>query len=309
MTARVRAAARLRQPAEWNDWEEVAETPDAVTWALDLLNPSLDPSDPDNRDPEFLRAIAPFFYAIGRHYFRAEGEGLEHIPAAGPYISVGNHSGAPLLPDVWVMGAWWCIERGVERPTYIMVHDFPFRIPVIRNLLAKVGGMPACQANAEKVLGRGAGLLVYPGGDLDCLRSFRNRNRVDLQGSTGFVELAFRHGLPIVPFVCIGGQEVYFPIWSSRFLARVSGLERLTRVHTVPLILGLPWGLWLTGFVPYLPLPSKFVYRVGPPIVCPRDPDRARDRHAVRRVYDRVVDTMQGMLDDLACRRRFPVLG
>src|SRR5262249_60462545 len=42
--------------------------------------------------------------------------------------------------------------------------------------------------------------------------------------------------------------------------------------------LGLPWGIWLTGFLPYLPLPSKFVYRVGTPIELGHDPDAARDR-------------------------------
>jgi hypothetical protein len=80
-------------------------------------------------------------------------------------------------------------------------------------------------------------------------------------------------------------------------------------VKTVPLILGLPWGLWFTGFVPYVPLPSKFVYKVGKPIHLEHDPDLANDQDAVERAYRQVTDVMQDMVDDLARRRRFPVIG
>jgi hypothetical protein len=79
-------------------------------------------------------------------------------------------------------------------------------------------------------------------------------------------------------------------------------------VKTVPLNLGLPWGLWVSGFVPFLPLPAKFAYRIGEPIPVPRDPDQARDPHAVRRVYRMVTGVMQDMLNELA-RRRWPLLG
>jgi 1-acyl-sn-glycerol-3-phosphate acyltransferase len=275
----------------------------------DLFRQDLDPSDMRNRDVAFAKKLAPLLYAIGMRYFRAEGEGFERLPADGQYIGVGNHSGPPLLPDVCVLAAWWVLEMGLDRPTYIMVHDFPFRIPVLKNLMSKVGALPASRENAERVLGSGASMLCYPGGELDCLRSFRDRNRVQLYGRTGFVKLAFKYGVPIIPFVNIGGQEVYFTLFSSQRLARWTGLEKFARVKSVPLILGLPWGLWFTGFLPYLPLPSKLVYKVGAPIRVQHDPDRANDRDAVQRVYRQVTEVMQEMLDDLASRRRFPVIG
>ncbi len=77
----------------------------------------------------------------------------------------------------------------------------------------------------------------------------------------------------------------------------------------MPVNLGLPWGLWVTGFVPYLPLPSKLVYKVGEPIELEHAPELADDPDAVQRAYDRVTGVMQDMMDDLARRRRFPVIG
>lgn len=152
-------------------------------------------------------------------------------------------------------------------------------------------------------------LAILPGGDTEALRSFRNRNRVDLRGHTFFVELALRHGVPVVPVVNVGGHEVYFTLLSSRRLARWSGIERLTRVKTLPVHLGLPWGWWLGGFLPYLPLPSKISYRVGQPIYFSQDPELARDADYLRKWTDEIGDSMQAMVDGLAAKRRFPVIG
>jgi 1-acyl-sn-glycerol-3-phosphate acyltransferase len=97
-----------------------------------------------------------------------------------------------------MMLPWWAMTMGTERPAYALVHDFLFRVPVVNNFLMKVGALPAKTRNAERALDAGAGVLIYPGGDLDCYRSFADRNRVDFHGRTGFIELAFRLGVPIL---------------------------------------------------------------------------------------------------------------
>jgi len=304
--------AAFRVPAGAADWPAQPPAPPRATIREvlgKLSEPIADPSDLRNRDVAFIQAISPALWSVGARYFRFEVEGVEHIPPRGRYIAVGNHGGAPLLPDVVVLSAWWAVALGLERPSYIMVHDFPFRVPILRTMLAKCGALPASRENAERALRAGANILCFPGGELDCLRSFRNRNRIDFYGRSGFVELAFKYGLPILPFVNVGGHEVYVTLFSSRRLARWSGLERFTKVRSVPLIAGLPWGLWLTGFLPYIPLPAKLVYKAAPPIPVEHDPERARDRRAVRRVYRRVTTTMQAMVDELAARRRLPIIG
>jgi 1-acyl-sn-glycerol-3-phosphate acyltransferase len=190
-----------------------------------------------------------------------------------------------------------------------MVHDIVFRIPVVNNLLMKVGALPARPEYAERALQSGALLLVYPGGELDCLRPFADRHRVDFFGHTGFVKIAMRQGVPIVPLANAGGHEVYFTLFSSRALARWTGIEALTRVKTIPLHVGWPWGVWVGGFLPYIPFPAKLSYKLGEAIPFARDPARARDTAAVRSAYDRVVLKVQGLVNDLAARRRLPVLG
>jgi 1-acyl-sn-glycerol-3-phosphate acyltransferase len=270
-----------------------------------------DASDPANRDVDFIRRIMPLargIEAFADTYFRPEFHGVEHLPDE-QYLAVGNHSGSPLIPDVIVMIAWWATHRGLEPPAYVLAHDVLFRIPVLRALLTKIGVMPAHQRNADAALRTGASVMCYPGGELDCQRTYWDRHRVRLFGRSGFVKLALRYGVPIVPFVNAGGGEVYVTLYSSRALARWTGLEALTRVKSIPVTLGLPWGMWLSGFVPYLPLPAKLTYRFGEPIRLPHDPKLAEDERAVRGYYEQVVAVMQDMLDDLARQRRFPIIG
>src|SRR5438876_10281122 len=276
----------------------------------ELLKLDIDASDPANRDPEFIRSVAlPVLNAVRSYYFRWEAEGAEQVPSDGPFITVANHNGGPVLADAWVMLSYWWTVRGVENAGYALVHDAALGIPVVRNVLVKLGALRATAENAERVLQMGQPLLIYPGGELDCLKSFWRRHTIDFHGRTGFVRLALEHGVPIVPVVDVGGHEVYFTLLSSPRLARWTGMSRWTRVTTVPVTLGLPWGVWMTGFLPYLPLPAKFVYRVGPPIELGHDPDAARDERAVRSACDRVRGIMQEMMDDLAERRRLPVFG
>jgi 1-acyl-sn-glycerol-3-phosphate acyltransferase len=275
-----------------------------------LLKSDLDPSDLGNRDPKFIREVAlPFLEWMREHYFRVTVEGLEAVPTDGSFIAVANHSGGPMLPDCWVMLSQWWSHFGVERPSYAMVHDAAMRMPGVGPVLAKMGAIRASAENAGKALELGGSILVYPGGELDCLRSFRDRNRINFFGRTGFIKLAIKHQVPIVPVVNAGGHEVYFTLFSSRALARWTGIEWATRVKTVPLNLGLPWGLWLTGFVPFLPLPAKLDYKVGKPIRLRYGPDAADDPDVLARAARSVAGVMQNMLDDLAARRRFPVIG
>jgi 1-acyl-sn-glycerol-3-phosphate acyltransferase len=275
-----------------------------------LLLEDLDPDNPAHRDPDFIREYAaPLFDFMARYYFRTEWEGVENVPREGPLMAIANHSGGPILPDLWMMVAEWWRLRGVDMPGYCLTHDLPFRIPVLRNALIKIGAMRASRKNAARVLELGGMLLVHPGGDLDALRSFWQRNRIDFHGRTGFIEVALERGVPILPVVGIGGHEVYFTLFSSRLLARWTGIERLTNVKALPLNIGLPWGVWLTGFLPYLPLPSKIVCKVGKPLYLPKDPKLAKKPKLVREVYNEVTRTMQKMMDELAARRRFPVLG
>jgi 1-acyl-sn-glycerol-3-phosphate acyltransferase len=150
----------------------------------------------------------------------------------------------------------------------------------------------------------GAIVLVFPGGDYDSYRPTLTENVIDFAGRTGYVRTAIETGVPIVPMVSIGGQETQFFLARGDSIARRLGLKR-ARVEILPISFGFPFGLSAV-LPPNIPLPSKIVTRVLDPIDITaefgEDPD-------VDEVDLHVRAVMQKALDELACERRYPVLG
>jgi len=269
-----------------------------------------DADNPALRDVDFIRNwAAPTLDLVSQYYFRCTYRGTENVPQHGNFLCVSNHSGGPLLPDVFMMVSQWWKQFGTDPLAYALIHDGPFHIPVLRDYLAKIGGLRASPENGERVLGMGGTLLVYPGGEQEVMRSYRQRNRINFRGRTGFVELALRTGVPILPVVSIGGHEVYMTLFSSQVIAKMLRLDRLIGVRTFTVNAGLPWGIWPTSLVPYWPLPAKITFQAGKPFYLPKDPDKAHDRKFVAEVYTEVTHEMQRMVDELAEERRLPVLG
>ena len=108
--------------------------------------------------------------------------------------------------------------------------------------LRKYGTVAANPANAAKALESGAALLVYPGGDYEVHRPTWESGRVDFDGRKGFLRLALKHDVPIVPVVSVGGQETALFLTRGEGLARLLRLDRMFRLKVLPISLALPWG-------------------------------------------------------------------
>jgi 1-acyl-sn-glycerol-3-phosphate acyltransferase len=194
---------------------------------------------------------------------------------------------------------------GVERHFHALAHNLVLSAPGL-GILRRFGTVAASPRNMETALRSGAALLVYPGGDYEVHRSSRERHKVDFDGRKGFIREALRHDVAIVPVVSIGGQETALFLTRGEGLAKALMLDRLLRLKVLPISLALPWGLNVGDFAGHIPLPSKIVIEVLPPIHLREefgpDPD-------VDEVYDHVLGLMQGTLDALAAERRFPIIG
>jgi 1-acyl-sn-glycerol-3-phosphate acyltransferase len=257
-------------------------------------------ADLDERDPDYIREDLPGLWMLASLYFRADVRGLEQIPEEGPVLLVGNHSGGNLTPDTHVFTLAFSTYFGVERRFHQLAHNLVLSMPGLGRL-RKYGTVAATPENAERALDVGAALLVYPGGDYEVHRPSWESARVDFGGRKGFVRLAQRKRVPIVPVVSIGGQETALFLSRGEGLARLLGLDRMFRLKVLPLSLALPWGFNVGDMLGHFPLPSKITIQVLAPIdVTEMDADEA---------YDRVVGRMQAVLTDLQRERRLPVLG
>ena len=265
------------------------------------------PEDPfEARDPVYIRRTLPALRALSQAYFRAEVSGMEHVPAEGPVLIVGNHSGGTMIADTFVFAQAFYDHFGPARDFHQLAHDLVFKVAGLRTLVQRYGTVPASPANMRRALHLGAALLVYPGGDEESFRPSWESSTVAFGGRMGFVRLALQERVPVVPVVALGGQETGLFLGRGRRIARALRVDRLARVKVLPPVLGPPYGVTILDFPGRVPLPAKIRIRVMPAVELHREPGVDGD---VEAGYRLVTGRMQRTLTRLARDRPVPVVG
>ncbi|MCA9599523.1 MAG: 1-acyl-sn-glycerol-3-phosphate acyltransferase [Myxococcales bacterium] len=262
----------------------------------------------DDRDPDFVDLACDLFEVVGERYFRWEVHGVHHVPAKGAALLVGSHNGGIITIDSLLTIAAIRNQYGVERAVHPLAHDVLFQDERVRELSIRFGTLRAGQAGAAAALQAGRLVLVYPGSDYDSTRPFRDRHRIELGGRTGFLELALRERVPIVPVVSVGTHEQLIVLTRGDRLAKLLGLKKLFRADVMPIALALPWGI-SSGLLPYFPLPAQTTIAFGEPLSWPDlGPEHAKEPAVLARCYREVEQRLQRELDDIS-RGRIPFLG
>lgn len=272
------------------------------------------PGQPTAAGLAIIRAAGPLL----RLAFRPRLEGWGRVPADRPALLVANHSGGGAVDVACV--AWLWLQAGARPPLTALAHPVAFHVPLVAELLRAWGVVPSTHDAGERALRAGVSALVFPGGDHEAFRPVWQARRVDLAGRTGFLRLARRAGVPIVP-VGIRGTSLATPVlWRSRLLPwllvlpRLLGLKRLP--VTVPGLLGaaalgaalgpadplaLGLALWLWAWNPLalqLPcVPATVTVTAGAPLepadLFPGGPDAEGD---LGPAYARVEAALQALV-------------
>ncbi len=271
-----------------------AIVPIRISTEDDQENPRLSDVDEWGRS-ERTRAVARAIYEpVYSKWFRTEWEGLEKIPSHGGALLVANHAGAiPSDAPVIMHG----IEKELERPVYGLADYFFRTVPVVGTLWARSGGVSARPANAYRLLKEQQQLaLVFPEGTKGPSKSFTDRYQLRRFGRGGFVEIAMRAGVPVIPIAVVGSEEA-MPV-----LFRLPSLARVLGVPYVPITANLlafgPLGV-------VAPFPAKFKLRVLSPVHFDVAPDK--DRYSKSRIMEeseRIRSQLQEAVYDLLRDRR-----
>ena len=260
----------------------------------------------DAWSPEYIRTTLPTLRLFSDVYHRAEVRGLNNIPAEGPVLLVGNHSGGTLISDTFVFSQAFYDHFGPLRRFHQLAHDMVFQIPGVRGSLSRYGTIPASPENMGRALALDAALLVYPGGDHETYRPSWESADIDFAGRTGFVKFAIEHNVPIVPIVAIGGQETALFLGRGRRFAKLLRLDSLLRLKVLPAQIGPPFGVTVLDLPGRIPLPAKITVRALPKIDLKR---RLGAKPDIEEAYELVTGKMQMALSDLDDERSLPVIG
>ena len=187
-------------------------------------------------------------------------------------------------------------------------HDALMAAPVIGDYFRRMGVLPAAPDSISAALAAGHDVALWPGGEIDSLRPWTERDEAVLAGRKGFVRMAINAGVPIVPIATVGGPDSMPVLARGRRLAKLLQLDKVARLKMFPIALSAPWGV-APAMLPELPLPTKIRTAFQPPVKVSRDPAKAKDDDYVDRKYDEVRQSIQDGMDALARRRTFPIFG
>jgi 1-acyl-sn-glycerol-3-phosphate acyltransferase len=258
-------------------------------------------------DPDFLEMQKFLWNPLVDYWFRMEVEGWENIPEP-PALLIGIHSGAPFVWDAWTVGIHWWRRFGGERPLHGTAHDALMAAPLIGRYFRKMGVLPAAPDSIATALAADRDVAIWPGGEVDSLRAWKDRDKAVLAGRAGFVKTAIKAGVPIVPISTVGGPDAMPVIFTGRRIARALQLDKLARLKMFPVALSAPWGI-SPALLPEIPFPTKIRTAFQEPVELDSDPERAEDGDYVERKYREVRDSIQHGMDALARRRRLPLFG
>jgi 1-acyl-sn-glycerol-3-phosphate acyltransferase len=213
-------------------------------------------------------------------------EGLENLPD-GPAMLVGNHGllgYETALFFAHILDATGRLPRGCADRWF-------FRVPGLRDVLVRIGGMYGARKNAQRALVNGHLVVCYPGGAREVLKyDSADRYRLRWEQSLGFARVAMSANVPIIPFAAAGVDDTY------QIVSRLRGTGRFLMGHDkydLPLLVGIG----------PLPTPVPFWFRIGKPIA----PSEALD---VDHLHQIAWTSAQELLDDTVAdwkRARSPV--
>lgn len=259
----------------------------------------------DDRDPEIIKSWMPVWEWLYRYYFRVTTDGWHHLPSQGGVLIVGSHNGGFASPDTSMFMYDWFRRFGYDRLAYGLMHPTAWRVPTLAKHAVQLGGLVAHPKPAIAALRQGAAVLVYPGGAEDMFRPHALRHKIHFAGRKGFIKLALRERVPIVPIISLGAHDTLIILgdyYEQVQQLRQWGMPWFSNldIGVFPIYLGLPWGIGI-GLMPNIPLPVQIHTRVCAPIVFERyGRDAASDREYVNGCYEKVCSQMQLELDCLA---------
>jgi 1-acyl-sn-glycerol-3-phosphate acyltransferase len=287
--------------------EKVSERREGASGAAGWVADRAGEWDLSGPDADFMEMQKYLWNPLMDYWFRMEIGGWERIPEA-PVLLIGIHAGAPFVWDAWTVGVQWWRHFGPERTLHGTAHDALMALPGVGAYFRRMGVLPAQADSIAAALAAGHDVALWPGGERDSLRPWTQRDKAVLAGRKGFIKLAIRSAVPIVPISTIGGPDSMPVLASGRRIAQLLRLDRIARLKTFPIALQVPWGI-SPALLPEVPLPTKIRTEFQPAIELDTDPERAEDEKYVDAMYEEVRSSIQSGIDGLARRRRLPLFG
>ena len=249
--------------------------------------------DPYGMDYQMVQRIKPLFDFLYTKYWRVKTTGIENIPAEGKALIVGNHSGTVPYDGAMIKAAI-VNEHAKRNDARYLVEDFVFHMPMLGTLMYRIGGVRACQENAERLLNAGHMVIVFPEGVKGIGKLYSERYKLQRFGRGGFIKLCMKTQSPLIPVGVVGAEEIHPILFKSNVLAKTIGLPYIPITPTFPLL----------GLLGLIPFPSQWSIHFGKPITFSQyGPEALDDDMLIHKLSEKVRGQIQQIIFDLLKKR------
>lgn len=160
------------------------------------------------------------------------------------------------------------------------------KLPILKHVMGIYGLTSASSGNMCKILrgkkGIDSCLVLYIGGIAELFKSSRKEERLYIKNRKGFIKLALREGVDVVP-VYLFGNTSCLTVWKNAFLASLSRKLQMSLTYF--------WGKWL------LPIPrdEKLLYVRGKPLGLPHIKDPTEED--LNKWHQKYMDEVKRLFD------------
>jgi 1-acyl-sn-glycerol-3-phosphate acyltransferase len=233
--------------------------------------------DPYGISKDYLVGVGKVLEFLYRRYFRVRVHDIDHVPARGRAMLVGNHSGGVAIDGAMLITS--CL-LDMEPPRLLqgMAEKFINRFPFASMLASRTGQFTGLPEHAKRILEDDRLLMVFPEGARGTAKLYKERHSL-VDFGTGFMRLALQTKTPIIPIAVLGGGEAFPTFMNSYALGRLAG------VPYVP----------ITSYLLPIPRPAQMDIYYGSPMVF--EGTGSEEDEVIQRYVDEVKAVIAGLIE------------
>lgn len=167
---------------------------------------------------------------LQRFYFKPSFLGTECINPEKPAMYVGNHTIYGVLDSPILIDYLFTVHKIAIVSLADHIH---FKVPMWRNLVEGMGGIDAYKESAQEAMRQGYSILVFPGGGREVSKRKGEAYQLIWKERYGFIKLAQEFGYDVVPFVALGGDDVFDLAIDANSLLKQKWFQKLLSVPKI----------------------------------------------------------------------------
>jgi len=216
------------------------------------------------------------------NYHNYEVKNIENLLKLKEGIVIFNHGF--LAYDVYLLILKYYLKN--KKIIRGLTDHIVFKVPVLRELFLAMGIVDGINENASKLIENNEMIFILPGGAREAMKSSKEKYKLKWQGRYGFLKLALKYNIPVIPIASIGIDDVFDVYVDGYEFASLLGLKDIP----LPIFSGR-YGL-------PIPKPVKITHYVGEPVYFSKEETELQnDKLNIRMLQRKIKKIMENMIE------------